>query len=103
MANKTWKGHLAFGALTIPVYLCVGARESKVELHTYHSVCKGPVKSPKYCPACTEMLAPEAIFKGYDTGTGIVPITAEELDAITPETEHIMEISECVQWAEVDP
>src|SRR5712671_5491322 len=104
MATKTWKGHLRFGALTIPVFLNVAARDQRIELHSYHSVCNSSVKMPKFCPACNlNPVPPDQIYKGYDTGSGIVKITEQEMDAITPETEHIMDVSEIVKWENVDP
>ncbi len=58
---------------------------------------------PKYCPACNlNPVPPDQIYKGYDTGSGIVKLTEEEMDAITPETERIMDISEIVKWEDVD-
>lgn len=104
MATKVWKGFLSFGMLSIPVYLNTAARDQKVELHTYHTVCKSGMKKPTYCQTCEKVNVPkEEIFRGYDTGDGVVPISNEELEAITPETQHIMEIQECVPLDEVDP
>jgi DNA end-binding protein Ku len=102
MANRVWKGFLSLGALSIPIHLCVAARDQRVELHSFHSECNGRVKSPKYCPACEKMLEPSEIYRGYDSGSGLVPITDEELDNITPSTEHQMEITECVQMSDID-
>lgn len=103
MASKVWKGHLQFGLLNIPVFLNVAARDKRIDLHNYHKECNGPIKMPKFCPACNVQLQPTDIYKGYDAGNGIVPITEEELDAITPETERVMEISDFVRWKEIDP
>jgi DNA end-binding protein Ku len=103
MAQKVWKGHLSFGLLNIPVFLNTCARDKRIDMHNYHVACNGPVKMPKFCPQCQVQLQPTEIFKGYETGTGIVKITDEELDSITPETGHIVEITECVKWDQLDP
>jgi DNA end-binding protein Ku len=104
MGNNVWRGFLSFGMLSIPVCLKTAARDQKVELHTYHSVCKSGMKKPSYCATCEKVNVPkEEIIRGYDTGDGIVPISDEELEAITPATEHVMEISECVALEQVDP
>jgi DNA end-binding protein Ku len=102
-AHTVWKGHLSFGLLNIPVRLYVGARDKRVELHTYHTKCNGPVKEPKYCNACQEMLAPEQIYKGYAIDGKIVQITKEEIEQLTPSSGKVLEITECVKWADVDP
>lgn len=104
MATKVWKGFVTFGALSIPVYLNTAAREKKIELHGYHVTCNSAIKMPKVCPTCDETLEGGAIYKGYEVSSGeIVPLTAEELEAITPETERVMEIAEIVKTQEVDP
>jgi DNA end-binding protein Ku len=102
MAHKVWKGHLSFGLLNIPVYLNVAARDKRVELHTFHTECKGAVKSPKYCPACSKMLEASEIFRGYQTDGRIVEITDEEIEGITPASGKVLEITECVKWSDVD-
>lgn len=104
MASKVWKGYLTFGLLNLPVYLNVAARDKRVELHTYHTECKGALKKPSWCPACEKIVPPDEVMKGYAKGKdSIVPITEAELDSITPETQRVMEINSCVEWAKVDP
>lgn len=103
MANKAWKGFLSFGILNIPVYLCVAARDKRVELHSYHEACNTQVKMPKYCPKCETMLQPTEIYRGFNAGDGIVKLTEAELDAITPATGREMKISHCVPFSQVDP
>ena len=102
-AQKVWRGHLQLGMLNIPVFLNVAARDKKVEMHNHHTECNSPVKMPKYCPACQVILQPTEIFRGYDTGSGVVKLTDAELEAITPETDRIMRISDCVLWSEIEP
>jgi len=103
MATKVWRGTLQLGLLNIGVSLCVAARDKRIELNTFHTKCKGPVKAPKYCPGCETMLKTEDIFRGYKSGDSIVPLTDEEMEAITPETGRIVEIAECVKASEIDP
>lgn len=103
MATKVWKGFLNFGLLSIPVYLNVAARDKRIDLHTYHEACNSQIKAPKYCPKCEVMLQPTEIYRGYDAGSGIVKLTDEEMEGITPATERVMEITDCVEWKAVDP
>lgn len=103
MATRVWKGHLRFGALTIPVFLNTAARDQRISLNTFHSVCNGKITMPKYCAACSAMVPPDEIFRAYDTGSGLVKLTDDELDAIVPETEHVMDVSEVVKFSEIDP
>jgi DNA end-binding protein Ku len=108
--TKVWKGFLTFGLLQIPVYLNTGAREKRVELHNYHRAtadgepCNGELGAPKKCKACgAGDLKESDIYKGYEGPNGIIPITKDELAAITPATEKVMEISEIVPLESIDP
>jgi DNA end-binding protein Ku len=103
MAQKVWRGFLNFGMLSVPVFLNVAARDKRVDLHTYHTACNSQIKAPKFCPACQLMLEPTEVYRGYDAGNGIIKLTDEEMESITPATEKVMEISECVKWSDVDP
>ena len=105
MATKVWSGFLNFGMLSVPVFLNVAAREKKVELHTYHTACNSQIKSPQYCPKCASMLEKTETYRGYDAGKGkgIVRLESDEMEAITPGSSKVMEISECVKWSDVDP
>jgi DNA end-binding protein Ku len=103
LATKTWNGFLNFGLLSIPVYLNTAAREKKVELHTYHTVCNSGLQHPKYCPQCQVNLPSAEIYKGFLGPNGIVKLSEEEMDAIAPGSNKVMTISECVEWKDVDP
>lgn len=103
MATKVWKGHLNFGLLSIPVYLNVGARDEHVALKTFHSICSSPINMPKYCATCRTNPPSDEIVKGFVSAGGYIPITAQELESIAPESEKVMEISEMVRWESVDP
>lgn len=101
---KVWSGHLNFGLVSIPVALHTGARDESVSLNQLHSVCKSRTKKPDWCPVCERAISRDEIVKAYDKGAGqYVEITKAELESITPASEKVMEIRECVDWAEFDP
>ena len=103
MATRTWKGYINFGLLSIPVGLCVCARDSHVALKNLHKKCNAPLNMPKICSACKEQVTTDQIVKGYENGDGYVLLNDDELDSILPATEKVMEISETVKWSEVSP
>jgi DNA end-binding protein Ku len=105
MATKVWSGFLQFGLLNIPVFLNTAARDKDVKMHNYHVACNGPISMPKFCSKCQVHLQPGEIYRGFDRGKGqgVVPISDQELEDITPETGHIVEISECCKWDQLDP
>ena len=101
--TKTWKGYVQFGLLSIPVYLNVGARGETISLNQLHKKDKGRVRMPKTCEICNTKLETADIVKGYETAEGTyVIITPEELDAIEPQSNRIMEIKQCVAAKSVD-
>lgn len=104
MATKTWKGFLQFGMVSIPVYLNIGARgDTSLSMNMLHKEDNGQVKMPRSCSVCEKKLASEDIVKGYKTGDGsYVLVTAEELEAIEPESSRVMEINQFVDAKEVD-
>jgi DNA end-binding protein Ku len=105
MATKVWSGFLNFGLLSIPCVLNVAARNKRVDLNTFHVACNTAIKMPKWCPRCQVQLQPTETYRGFDAGKGkgVVPLTDEEMEAITPTTEKVMEIREVVNWKDVDP
>lgn len=102
-ATKVWKGTLNFGLLSIPVYLNVAAREKKVETHLYHTRCHQPIKKPNWCQQCDSRLGEAESYRGVPAGGRIVQLSDEEIEAIVPQTEKVMEINLCVKQKDVDP
>jgi DNA end-binding protein Ku len=101
--SKNWKGTLTLGLISMPVYLATGAREEGISLHLYHSKCKGPIKRPNYCPTCESQPESEDVVKGYQTDSGYLEVTKEDLESIQAENEKIIEIIGTVPAKEVDP
>lgn len=104
MANKTWKGYLNFGLLSIPVYLNVGARSESISMNMLHEKCKGRISMPRKCENCNRPVDSNEIVKGWPVGEDkYVVLTQEEIDNLEPESSKVMEIEACVKASEVDP
>lgn len=107
MANSVWKGYITFGLISIPACLKTGPREAKsVELNTFHRGCGGRMGKPDICKTCQATVKRSDIERGYtvDEAKGTyIPIPAEEIEAIEPESNKTIEITETVKWADVDP
>lgn len=103
-STKAWKGFLKFGVLNVPIFLNVGARDSKqISFNNLHSKCNSQLKAPKYCPTCDERVPDDEVIKGYETPTGFIRINKTEIDSMAPASEKVIEISDCVKWEDVDP
>jgi DNA end-binding protein Ku len=101
--RKVWKGFLNLGMLAIPVGMTTGARDKYTELNNLHSKCNSKITMPKTCAVCEVPVPSDELVKGYATGGEYVLLSEAELESIAPATEKVMEITECVKWAEVDP
>lgn len=100
--RSVWSGSITVGLLQFLVRMYVAARPERVGLHLFHTACSGSVKQPNYCPECKAFLESGEVFKGFiGPDNKIVPVTAEEIEKITPDTEHAMEITQCVLAAEI--
>jgi DNA end-binding protein Ku len=104
MATTVWKGHLAFGLISIPVRMFAAARGERISFNQLHNVCHSRLKQPLFCPVCNRNVERSEIVKGYEYEKDqYVLFTEEELDKIEPPSAHVMEILEFVKLADMDP
>ena len=104
MATNVWKGHLAFGLISIPVRMSTAARGERISFNQLHKVCHSRLKQPLFCPVCNRNVERSEIVKGYEHEKDqYVLFSEEELDKIEPPSAHVMEILEFVKLDEMDP
>jgi DNA end-binding protein Ku len=125
MANKTssatavWTGDLQFGLITIPIKIYAAARDAGVSFNQVH-VCKGPaldagvedkrsnhvtkINQQNFCSCCNAVIPYESLQKGFEIADGqFAVIDPAELEALKPKSSKLMEITEFVSLADVDP
>lgn len=104
MATTVWKGHLAFGLISIPLRLYSAARSERIQLNQLHKECHSRVRQPLFCPTCNRMVERSEIIKGYEyEKEQYVLVEGEELQKIAPPSARTMEILEFVPQSSVDP
>ena len=104
MPSTTWKGHITFGLVSIPIKLYPAARKERVEFHQIHKACQTRLQRPLYCPHCDRQVDNSEVIKGYEYEKGrYLLIDKEEIQKMKPETGGTMEISEFVELSEIDP
>jgi DNA end-binding protein Ku len=104
-ARAVWKGDLSIGFVNIKIaaYKAIDAPNSGLEAKLLHATCKTPISQPRRCNKCDVALATADIVKGYDDGQkGYVLITDAELEAIKPESSHLIKVDRFVKASEVD-
>jgi DNA end-binding protein Ku len=103
MSSTAWKGSLNLGLLSIPVKLFCAAREDRISLNQLHKPCNSRIKCPKSCPTCKRDVTQDEIVKGYEFSKGqYVTVADEELEAIAPLSDHIMQIESTCKISEID-
>jgi DNA end-binding protein Ku len=103
---SVWKGHLAFGLLSIPVKVQVAARkDTGLSFNMLHSACHGRVKQQLVCPSCDgKAIERSDTLKGYEYEKDqYLVVSAQELESAETEASKVMEIDTMVDAAEIDP
>jgi DNA end-binding protein Ku len=104
MAASTWKGHLTFGLVSLPVRLFTAARGETISFNQLHKEDHSRVKQVLYCQAEDKPITRDQIVKGYEYEKGkYVVVDDEEIRKVAPKTAKVMEILEFVKGDEVDP
>jgi DNA end-binding protein Ku len=104
MASTTWKGHLTFGLVSIPLKLYPAARSHTIVFHQIHKPCRTRLRRPLFCPTCNRLVERTEVVKGYEYEKGqYLLIEKQEIKKLAPETGGTMEIGEFVALGEIDP
>ena len=104
MAATVWKGHLAFGLISVPMRMFAAARGERISFNQLHKECHSRIKQPLFCPVCNRAVERSEIVKGYEYEKDqYVLFSEDELDKIEPPSARVMEILEFVKLAEMDP
>jgi len=101
---SVWKGFISFGLVSIPLKLFSGARGKTVSFHLLHKKDNSRIHEVMYCNAEEKPVKRSELVKGFEQKKGkYIVVTPEEIKAVTPPTEKIMEILEFVKGDEIDP
>ncbi len=104
MARSIWTGSLSFGLVNIPVKLVTAVREERVAFHLLHDQDKVRLKQKMVCPEDGKEVHREHMVKGYEISPDrYVIVREEELEAVAPKSSRVIEISDFVNLAEIDP
>ncbi len=99
-----WKGHIAFGLVTIPVRVYVTQESKDVRFRQLHAACNTPIKQVRRCPKCNRDVEWEEIVRGYEYEKGrFVAVTDEDVQAVPLPTKGAVNLYGFVQLQEIDP
>lgn len=103
--RPTWKGTLRLSLISVPIRVFAATTsDSDVAFHQVHRKCKTRIQLKKWCPHCKREVERDEIVKGHERGDGkYVLVEQEEISALRPESTRVIEITDVVAAATIDP
>jgi DNA end-binding protein Ku len=97
-------GTISFGLVSIPVRLYTAAGSANVAFNQLHGVCGSRIRQQTFCPKCNRTVERAELVRGYEFAKDqYVQVKDEELKALEGEASKIIDITEFVPLADVDP
>src|SRR5262245_60677382 len=84
MPRAMWSGSISFGLVNVPVKLYTAARNKDIRFNQLHKTDLSRVQMKRFCADEQTEIGYDEIVKGYETDSGYVVITDEELEALAP-------------------
>jgi DNA end-binding protein Ku len=104
MARALWTGFVSFGLVSVPVGLFRATDDQTVHFHQIHKGTSHRIRYKKVDEVTGEEVPADQIVNGFDPGDGeYVIVTKEELKNAAPGKSELIEISDFVDLASIDP
>jgi DNA end-binding protein Ku len=104
MARSLWTGFVSFGLVSVPVGLYSASDDQTVHFNQINKETSHRIRYKKVDEVSGEEVPATDIVNGYDTGSGeYVIVTREELKEAAPGKSDVIEISDFVDLAAIDP
>lgn len=102
-ARAMWKGVLRVGTQRVPVKLFSALVERGIHFRLLERRTKKPVKQQLIDPSTDEVVAFDAVTRGFAVPEGYVRLTAEELDGLAPKPSRDVTVSGFVPETKLSP
>jgi DNA end-binding protein Ku len=104
MARTIWKGSLNFGLVNVPVGLYPATQDKAIHFNQFEAGTSDRVRYKKVNERTGDEVANGNIVKGFDLGGGeYVMVSDDELESAEPERSRLVEITDFVDLASIDP
>ncbi|MCZ2824312.1 MULTISPECIES: non-homologous end joining protein Ku [unclassified Modestobacter] len=104
MARAIWTGALGFGLVNVPVGLYSATEDKSVHFNQFERGTSSRIRYRRVNEDTGQEVDYDDIVKGEDIGDGRYVIVApEELEEIAPGRSRVIDISDFVDVAEIDP
>lgn len=103
--HPVWSGAIVFGLVSVPIDVVTATQSNAVQFRMIHSADGGRVRIRKTCsaePGNAEVPESE-IGRGYETDSGVIPVSDADLDGIPRATARSIELAGFAPATAVDP
>ena len=104
-ARATWKGFLKISLVNIPIKVFPATESSgSVSFNQLHGECQTRIQQKRWCPTCDREVPHDELVKGYEFEKGrYVIVSAEDIDAVRPESTRVIDLVQFADESEFDP
>jgi DNA end-binding protein Ku len=104
MARAIWSGSISFGLLNVPVRMYSAVARRNIALREIRESDSSRIKHRRVAEGTDEEVPYDEIIKAYELTPGqYVPLTKEEMEALSPEKTRAIEVKDFVDLDEIDP
>ncbi len=104
MPQAIWTGSISFGLVTVPVRLVSATRSQDVRFNQLEAATGSRIRYRRVSEQTGEEVANDQIVKGYELENGhYVVLDNDELAALKPTANRMIEIEDFVDLSEIDP
>ena len=104
MPQAIWTGSISFGLVTVPVRLVSATRSQDVRFNQLEAATGSRIRYRRVSEQTGEEVPNDQIVKGYELENGhYVLLDNEELAALKPSANRMIEIEDFVDLSEIDP
>ena len=104
MARAIWSGSISFGLVNVPVKLYSAVSAKDVHFHQLEEGTGQRIKYKRVAEESGKEVPYQKIVKGYELDDGrMVIVTPDDLDAVAPEQNRVIEIEDFVALDDIDP
>src|SRR5437667_7335743 len=104
-ARPTWKGYLKISLVNIPIKVFPATDAgAPLSFNQLHGECQTRIQQKRWCPHCEREVQNSELVKGYEFEKGrYVVLTADEIDAVRPESTRVIDLVQFTDDAALDP
>jgi len=104
MARALWSGSINFGLVNVPVKAFTAVRDHDVHFHQLDKKSGSRIRYQKVAEETGKEVDQDEIAMGYDVGNGrYVTFDTEEMKAVRPKSNRVIEIADFVALDDIDP